>query len=92
MRNGIFAITIAGMVLLSDHVWPQQPEQSVLGFGPETFDWKAGWLGSSFDFLFSIPVLAVVFGCVAVGLVRQISSSWHRIAPLGRKRSLPGGV
>lgn len=85
------AIAIAGMIIVAERVWAQEARETVLGIGPETFDWSAG-LHSIFGFLFSFPMLAVVVIGAVVVLVRRIGSPRGHSIPSGRKPSMPGGA
>jgi hypothetical protein len=87
--HGISAIVMASMVITSGHVRSQEPTQPVLGYGPETFDWGAGWLASIFSFLSSILVLAFVIGLVIL-LVRWVVPPGRRA--LHPNRSARGGA
>ena len=87
---GISVIVTALMVMTSAHVQSQEPPQPVLGYGPETFDWSAGWLASIFGVLASILLLALVCGLVVL-LARSVFPSWQRTQAPRPNRPLRGG-
>ena len=89
MRNrAISAVLIVGMVLVSGDVWSEELERVMPGYGPEIFDWSAGWLGSVLNAVFTLSALVVTIG-IAILLRRWIGSR-HRVALSRRQRALPG--
>ncbi len=77
MRGRAIAAIVASMVVMSGHLRSQERLPPDLGYGPETFDWSAGWLSSVFSFLFATLVL-VLFCALVILLVCWVILLWHR--------------
>lgn len=84
--HGIAAVAISGVIVAVHQVWTQPFPPPELGVGPEMFDWRPGWFGLVFGFLFAILVLAVAIGS-AVRMKHWIEARRRRTHPRSVRRS-----
>ena len=88
---GIVAVAISGMIVAVHDVSVQPFPPPELGVGPEMFDWRPGWLGLVFGFLFAILVLAAAIG-FAIRIARWIGARRQRNYPPSHNRSARGNA
>ena len=86
-HHGIAAVAVSGVIVAVHQVWTQPFPPPELGVGPEMFNWRLGWFGLVFSFLFAILVLAVAIG-LAIRMMRGIEARRQRTHPPSRNRTV----